>query len=96
MNRGRPVRESRTPVNTGNRPCCDNGEAVVRNTPDLRLTLSERGKRGPSTVWRRQLRRVGVLRQIRFKVALSNYCLKTNGPHCPPLAGNRNACFAMT
>ena len=28
---GRPERESRTPVNTGNRPRRDNGEGVVPN-----------------------------------------------------------------
>ena len=34
--RGRPVRETRTPVNMGNQPHRDNGEVEV---PDLRLTL---------------------------------------------------------
>ena len=30
---GRPVRESRTPVNMGNQPHCDNGEGVATATP---------------------------------------------------------------
>lgn len=44
---GRPVRESRTPVNMGNRPHCDNGEGVV--TEPLPYPLFRRNARTAET-----------------------------------------------
>ena len=39
---GRPVRESRTPVNMGNRPHCDNGEGEASNPWPLPYPLLQR------------------------------------------------------
>jgi len=39
--RGRPVREIRTPVNTGNQPRCDNGEAGGRKASPLPAKRSD-------------------------------------------------------
>ena len=39
FNGGRPVRESRTPVNTGNQPCRDEGETEAGNPQPLPYPL---------------------------------------------------------
>ena len=39
LNGGRPVRESRTPVNTGNQPCRDDGETEAGNPQPLPYPL---------------------------------------------------------
>ena len=44
FNGGRPVRESRTPVNTGNQPCRDEGETEAGNPQPLPYPLKSVGE----------------------------------------------------